>query len=488
MYKKIILILFVFINSFVFAQQTSLFSLNQINPYLENPSFAGSNNNTNLCLLYRNQWMGFQGAPETSLFTIDGKIKGTNSGLGLYLCNDVVNIISQIKGYGTYSYNVKINSSHQLFFGLSAGFIQNQIYFDRINVQNINDLSLLSTESSKSGFNSDFGLHYKFRKLTIGATANQLFSGKMFYENQSGLQYLNYKLVRHYTADIQYNFSLSDSNLYLIPSLEIRGVQGAPVQYSIGLLTNWKEQFWAGTNFRQNYGAGIIVGMRLFNKLSISYAYDYPLGNIEAYTSGTHEVMLSFSFDEFSKINQSDNKTTNAKIKELEKLNQQQFEKIEELTQKNEVLTEKVERTEEEIISQKEEIERLNQSYNRDQETIDEIIKKYEFNQSDSSFNQNINNEVDTTSLIEYNELDKDQFYVIAGAYLNVDDAKLLQKILLRELKQESKVIAREDYKYFFVFTNSFATREEAETEIKSLYKNGIKELVSGKLWIYKTE
>ncbi len=71
---------------------------------------------------------------------------------------------------------------------------------------------------------------------------------------------------------------------------------------------------------------------------------------------------------------------------------------------------------------------------------------------------------------------------------MNIDDVKLLQKILRREIKLNTRVIARNDKKYYFVYTNKYKTRKQAVSEIKRLYKLKIKNLINGRIWMYKSE
>ena len=51
---------------FTNAQQTPIYSQFFMNPYVYNPAFAGQNGRSVAFLSYRKQWIGIDGAPETS--------------------------------------------------------------------------------------------------------------------------------------------------------------------------------------------------------------------------------------------------------------------------------------------------------------------------------------------------------------------------------------------------------------------------------------
>ena len=41
---------------------------------------------------------------------------------------------------------------------------------------------------------------------------------------------------------------------------------------------------------------GAVVGMRFLDDLIVGYSYDYPTSSIRKFTSGSHEIILGYSF------------------------------------------------------------------------------------------------------------------------------------------------------------------------------------------------
>ena len=56
------------------AQQDPMVSQYMFNGLYLNPAYAGSHDYWSSTLSYRNQWVGFEGAPETEIAAVDGRI------------------------------------------------------------------------------------------------------------------------------------------------------------------------------------------------------------------------------------------------------------------------------------------------------------------------------------------------------------------------------------------------------------------------------
>src|SRR5688572_30636247 len=70
------------------AQQDVQFSQNSFNRLATNPGYAGMNNSICAKLLYRKQWVGFPGAPNSAVLSIDAPVKFLRGGLGLTIFSD----------------------------------------------------------------------------------------------------------------------------------------------------------------------------------------------------------------------------------------------------------------------------------------------------------------------------------------------------------------------------------------------------------------
>ena len=89
--KKIsILILIIATGLIANAQQLPQFTQYMINDYVFNPAIAGIESNYQMKSNIRNQWVGVNDAPRTTVLSIYGKHRDSNVGLGGVVFSDRV--------------------------------------------------------------------------------------------------------------------------------------------------------------------------------------------------------------------------------------------------------------------------------------------------------------------------------------------------------------------------------------------------------------
>src|SRR3954464_3124639 len=76
-------IVLISLTTLAFAQQDPQFSQNMFNRLYTNPAVAGSNDAICANLLYRTQWVGFEGAPKTGVFGVEAPIGKFGAGLSV---------------------------------------------------------------------------------------------------------------------------------------------------------------------------------------------------------------------------------------------------------------------------------------------------------------------------------------------------------------------------------------------------------------------
>ena len=110
-----------------FAQQDAQFTQNFMNRLAVNPGYAGINGSICAFTLYRTQWVGFDGQPQTGLLSLDAPIGAKkNMGLGLTIQTDKLGYMNNFYGKLAYSYHLPLGPG-KLGLGLEAGAINNSI-------------------------------------------------------------------------------------------------------------------------------------------------------------------------------------------------------------------------------------------------------------------------------------------------------------------------------------------------------------------------
>ena len=103
-----------------FAQQEPQYTHYTYNRLAYNPAVAGSMGNGVLGLLYRNQWSGIDGAPQTGVLTGHMPIMKNRGGLGVTLTADKLGMTNANFAVVSYAYRIPINENSTLSIGLQG--------------------------------------------------------------------------------------------------------------------------------------------------------------------------------------------------------------------------------------------------------------------------------------------------------------------------------------------------------------------------------
>jgi type IX secretion system PorP/SprF family membrane protein len=319
--------------SFTFGQQTPFSSHYYINMMTINPSLTGTSENTQAFLSHRSQFAGLNGGPQTSYLSLDGPTLSKKFGIGFTALNDVTSILARTNFMVNYAYALKLGNNSSLRFGIAAGVQNNRIDFDKAQVVDQNDVILYGPRQNQTVFNADFGLALNVKKLQFGFAIPQLLNNEPLFTTNTG-EDLIYSTKRHIRSTIKYEFAFGENGKNVFyPLVMIRAVKGAPVQYDINAVLDFKKRSWFGVTYHSNYAVAVSAGLRLDN-FSIGYAHDFVLAKVTNYSKRSSEIVLSYQFGEKDKAQQVineelkkqialNNKKVNENIDELELLKEQ---------------------------------------------------------------------------------------------------------------------------------------------------------------------
>ncbi|WP_421875099.1 PorP/SprF family type IX secretion system membrane protein [Marinoscillum sp.] len=458
-----LIVLFITVTVSLRAQQTSLYAHYYLNPYLYNPAMAGYGDQSSAYFLYRRQWAGVDGAPETQVFTLDGNLKNHPVGLGVTFMNDVTNILGRTGGAITGSYEAGITSTQSLRFGLSFQALRNRVFFDRIRAEDVSDPNLLQNVDSKTIFEGSVGVSYNVKNLRIGFSGEQLFQNTFKHDEQAAFRSLNYTLVRHFYTAAEYLFEINDK-VTIKPQLFVRTVQGLRSQFDGYVQVTYRDFVWANLIYRHDIGGGASFGFKLDDQYVVSYAYEFPTSDLNIIGSSTHEFVLGIKIH---RPHQSKTITT-AEGRELIE-NTAHQEKIDALVQHNEHVSGKLNRTERQIETQNQELDRLREVVESYQKELNQAIQKLEASAAD------------TTSKAS-------SFYVVVGALREFDNAKAFQRILKREADLDTRVIQNAGKTWYFIYSHDTDSVSEALKQLDKIKSGPAMPYIIEQPWIYKKE
>lgn len=291
MKKIVIVIIGALIFNSVWAQQELMISQYTFDRSINNPAAAGSGEYFNITSMFRKQWVNLDASPTSGIINIEGPIQKMNFGTGLLIFHDRIGVTERSDIYGSYAYKLKMKGSSILSFGLRAGISLIQTQNSKHTYWDEND-ELLIQNANEAQPNFGFGVYYRIDALYAGVTIPYLLNYKpATFMSTKGV----FQQERHYFITVGYNIKV-EKNFSVEPSILAKYVANAPPQFHLNVTTVYDDLVGIGLGFRSGDAATANVIIQVSNRVRLGYAFDFTFTDIRNYSSGTHEVILSYSF------------------------------------------------------------------------------------------------------------------------------------------------------------------------------------------------
>ena len=289
-----------------FAQQDPQFSMNMFNQLAINPGFAGSQGMLSASLVNRQQWMGFEGNPKTTMAGVHMPVKpfGLQSGAGISFMDDQLGFEKNMAINLNYALRLDVGSG-KLGIGLSGGLLSKaidgkwSIPDSDIHLPATQDPAIPDQAEASMVFDMALGLFYNTEDFYAGISATHLFEPVVDFGMSAILG-----LRRHYYASAGYNFNLPNPLFEIQPSLFAK-FDGASFQLDVNANLIYNKKVWGGVSYRHGDAVVAMGGVELPNGMRIGVAYDITTSAMATYSYGSVEFMLSYNLDIISdKLNQ----------------------------------------------------------------------------------------------------------------------------------------------------------------------------------------
>jgi len=285
--KIIILLVGLLSLSSVSAQQDPQYTQYMYNMNVVNPAYAGIKETLSLTALYRKQWSGLEGAPETFTFSGHSPIND-KIGLGLSAIKDELGPVQETNVYVDFSYTLQVSETLKLALGLKAGATFHDVGLTDLELQDPND-PFFSKDINNTYPNIGAGAFFYGDNFYLGLSVPNFLTSVHLDEN--GLKYGSE--VNHYFATAGYVFQVSE-NAKLKPSVMAKSAFDAPLSFDANLNALFYEKFEIGVSYRLEDSFSGLVGFQATPYLRIGYAYDHIISELDAVASASHEVILTF--------------------------------------------------------------------------------------------------------------------------------------------------------------------------------------------------
>ena len=279
------------------AQTEPMYSQYMFNMLGVNPAYAGSREASSFNFFQRSQWIGLQGAPQTTSFSFDQSILNKRAGWGIQFYDDKIGV-EKADGINIMgSTRIQVSENGILSGGLSLGLMNY-----RIDLMNVTGRFTPNDPAFYSNLNKwmpslGLGVYYNTDNFYAGVSVPNILKSRLtaFDLIRSGLQKVNQKHIFLTTGIV----IPINEDLKLKPSTMIKMVEGAPIEADFNTNIWLRDIIGVGVSYRTGDAVIGMAEIQANQNLRFGYAYDMTISPLKFYNTGTHEIMIRYEIGNF---------------------------------------------------------------------------------------------------------------------------------------------------------------------------------------------
>ncbi|WP_185937403.1 PorP/SprF family type IX secretion system membrane protein [Chitinophaga polysaccharea] len=295
------------------AQQAAQFSQYMFHGLFINPAYAGYREQLNLTGVYRNQWTGVEGAPNTASLAVDGTVNDDKVGLGLNVISDKLGAASTLGAYANFAYRIKFDSyegvPRTLAIGVAGGITQQSLDGSKLNpYDETADLRLLNQRKTITMPDARVGILYNTDRFYAGVSADNI--GVQFIKPKKDPNRLLPETKINIYMLAGYLFPLSEE-LAVRPSMMLKNAMAGPSSLDLNAYLLIQQIVWVGAGYRTGVTlfnknidpklekpSALIIGAQFYlgDQFRIGYTYDRSLKTTAKLGPSSHEISIGFLF------------------------------------------------------------------------------------------------------------------------------------------------------------------------------------------------
>jgi len=325
--KRCLVLLFLLIigKNNLAAQQEPLFTNYTFNSLVFNPAYAGTTEYLTATLIHRSQWLGLNaglggedsGAPRSQSFTLHSPAN-ERVGLGMHLTRDAIGATRTNNLNFVYAYRIPFKQG-TLSVGVQAGATHWRANWRELDFKDPQALDPAFEGEILSNWvpNIGAGFYYYHDYFYVGLSAPRLMRFTLlprrdFVDDFTALAHLYPHF--YFTAGGIFRYG---PELIIKPTLLMRrtGVfenwvvsksqhVSTPTGVDLGVSAFVLETLWLGINYRTAFERGSSTdsidlwgALYLDNGLRVGLGYDFLLSELQNYSYGSLELMLTYDFN-----------------------------------------------------------------------------------------------------------------------------------------------------------------------------------------------
>ncbi|MBC7774915.1 MAG: type IX secretion system membrane protein PorP/SprF [Phycisphaerae bacterium] len=285
------------------AQQEQMYTQFMFNKLAYNPGYAGNFVSPTLTAIYRNQWMGLDGAPKAFSLSYTQPLLNNRVGIGGNISRQSIGINTNLTFEVAYAYRVHLKRG-TLGVGLQASMrnIRQNWADGRIIAIDQNDPGIPTDPKSKFVPNFGAGVYYNAYtdRWYAGIALPRIVSNSIDFSEFGNVLS---REVQHINAMGGIKFEATDE-LDVTPQVLLRYAVGAPFDAEMNVSALLRSKFYGGLSYRlggdTNFAGesvDVALGFQAIDKLFVCFSYDIGLTRLKKHHNGSIEATVRWWFN-----------------------------------------------------------------------------------------------------------------------------------------------------------------------------------------------
>jgi len=282
------------------AQQEAQYT--QFMPYkmVFNSAYAGLDGAPSFALVARQQWLGFEGGPQSQLVNFHMPLGSAQRvGVGGTIRRFIIGPTEDYTTEAAYAYNFPFARGN-LSMGINASLRLMRVNFNQlesIQDRSIDDAIPVGIQS-KTLPNFGFGIYYDSDNIYLGMSLPRLLRNNIDFAEDAAIIS---REVSHLFVMGGFKFG-NPEGIEWMPQILLKYVAGAPFDADASISAIYKGRHSLGVGYRvggsKRSGIGesvsLFLSLGVNEKLSFGLGYDYTLSALQRFNSGTIEGFVKY--------------------------------------------------------------------------------------------------------------------------------------------------------------------------------------------------
>jgi type IX secretion system PorP/SprF family membrane protein len=289
------------------SQTDPIYTQFMTNLYLINPALTGTYNYYQIIMNNRLQWTGFADAPLTNAISMYGPMVKYPMGVGGFIMQDKFGPSSKLRANASYAYNYSLGEDLKISMGMMVGIYQLKINGSSLYTHEDDPYFTEGETYSNIKPDASLGVYVYSSTYQGGISITNLFANKLDFgynlnpEDTTPRSTIS-RLRQHYYIHGGYKYFIN-RDFAIEPTLIFRKVAGVSTQLDFDVRAWYGKRAWDGTkvwggvSYRTQV-INILVGVSYQRKIEVGYSYDIGIGKNRSYLGGSHELMITFKFND----------------------------------------------------------------------------------------------------------------------------------------------------------------------------------------------